>query len=129
MIFLRDDIVAIQRGVFNKLLKKIGHNLLTGQSVMNVSFPVCVFTNMTMLHRNALELRFIPILLDEVQKTLDEPVDMMGRVVGLVAGFQCYNLEQTKPFNPIWGETLNVDIEGLDFSLEQVMHHPPISMF
>jgi len=88
MIYLRDEIVSTQRGVFNKLLKRIGHNLLTGQSVMNISFPVCVFTNMTMLHRNALELRFIPIVLDETRKLSSTPFELIGRVLGLVAGFQ-----------------------------------------
>jgi len=44
-------------------------------------------------------------------------------------GFQNLNLDQYKPFNPIWGETYQIVCGEYELSIEQVLHHPPINNF
>jgi hypothetical protein len=36
---------------------------------------------------------------------------------------------QSKPFNPILGETFQAKILDTDFYMEQISHHPPIVRF
>ena len=36
-------------------------------------------------------------------------------------------LQITKPFNPILGETFECMLGGIPFYMEQISHHPPIS--
>lgn len=82
-----DEIVAIQRGVVNKLIKKIGSNLFSGKSVMSISFPVCVFSHYSMLQRCASDARFI-IELIESWKNETTKIRQFGVVLGMLAGFQ-----------------------------------------
>jgi len=50
-------------------------------------------------------------------------------MISYFTGFFNINIDQYKPFNPIWGETYNVKIMDWDVSIEQVLHHPPINNF
>jgi len=128
MIFLDEALISIQRGVFKKLLQKVGSNLYSGKSVMDISFPVCVFSTESMLMRMGKMVQFFPNLVETIRKESDHLLKF-ARFVGYFTGFQNLNLDQKKPFNPIWGETYQCSIEDLEYVVEQVLHHPPISNF
>lgn len=40
-----------------------------------------------------------------------------------------YDTDALKPFNPIWGETLNAKVGDFDCSLEKTLHKPPVTSF
>lgn len=46
---INHDMIKKQRGVFTYMIKKIGANILTGKSIMNVSLPINIFDGRTML--------------------------------------------------------------------------------
>ena len=43
LIFKNKDIIDKQRAVVGYLIKKVGMNILTGKSIMNVSLPINIF--------------------------------------------------------------------------------------
>lgn len=38
-------------------------------------------------------------------------------------------LDQRKPFNPVWGETVQYKTKDYDICVEQTLHHPPVLSF
>ena len=55
-----------QKRVMAWLIKKIGKNMIKGQSVMNISLPVYIFDKRTMLQVFAFELKEAPYILPKV---------------------------------------------------------------
>mmetsp|Transcript_12270 Transcript_12270/g.26736 ORF Transcript_12270/g.26736 Transcript_12270/m.26736 type:complete len:105 (+) Transcript_12270:1994-2308(+) len=104
MIFLNEELIELQRSVMQKMLKKVGANLFAGKSIMEVSLPVCIFSNSSMLTRQARMVQFVPKLVDALKREQDA-LQRFGLFTAWFCGFQCLNLDQYKPFNPIWGET------------------------
>ena len=47
--FINQDLLKKQRGILSYMIKKIGINILTGKSIMNVSLPINIFDSRTML--------------------------------------------------------------------------------
>jgi len=47
--FINQELLKKQRGVLSYMIKKIGSNILTGKSIMNVSLPINIFDSRTML--------------------------------------------------------------------------------
>jgi hypothetical protein len=47
--FINQDVIKKQRSVLTYMLKKIGTNLLSGRSIMNVSLPIYVFDPRSLL--------------------------------------------------------------------------------
>lgn len=87
MMYLIEDIVNLQRSVFQKLLKKIGTTLLSGKSVMNVSLPVCLFSNKSIIQKCANSVRCIPDLIEELRKQPD-PIKRIARTMGYLNAYQ-----------------------------------------
>ncbi|KAJ8322029.1 hypothetical protein KUTeg_000500 [Tegillarca granosa] len=70
-------------------------------------------------------------LLEKASLT-DDPLERMTYVSAFAVSAVSSNLERIgKPFNPLLGETYELDRPDLGFKLmaEQVSHHPPISAF
>ena len=49
--FIDQETIRKQRGVLTYLIKKIGINLLSGKSIMNVSLPIHIFDSRSMLEQ------------------------------------------------------------------------------
>jgi hypothetical protein len=47
--FSNHDMIIKQRNIISYMIKKIGINLLTGKSVMNVSLPINIFDHRSLL--------------------------------------------------------------------------------
>jgi hypothetical protein len=47
--FINQELLNKQRGVLSYMIKKIGSNILSGKSIMNVSMPINIFDPRTML--------------------------------------------------------------------------------
>ena len=49
--FSNQEIIKKHRGIISYIIKKIGINLLSGKSVMNVSLPINIFDHRSLLER------------------------------------------------------------------------------
>jgi hypothetical protein len=126
--YLNEDIISIQRGILVYLARKIGVNLLTGKSVMNVSLPIKIFEPRSMLEKVASDMRFIPYFLKKAMED-KEPIERMKTIVTCyICGLQL-EPQMLKPFNPILGETFQGMIGEYEIAIEQISHHPPITAF
>lgn len=117
-----------QKKVAGYLLKKIGKNLLSGKSIMNISMPIDIFDTTSFLERIAYSFTNIPLFLEKAAKTTDI-IQQMNYVCAAMISTLHMALDQIKPFNPILGETFQGWIKGSPIYLEQISHHPPISAF
>lgn len=60
----------------------------------------------------------------------DDPVDRMKYVAAFAVSSTACNWDRLgKPFNPILGETYQIERQDFRCLCEQVSHHPPISAF
>ncbi len=57
-----------QKGVLKFILTKIGKNLLSGKSVLNISLPVDIFCAESNLERLLYSLTYAPTLLEPLVK-------------------------------------------------------------
>jgi hypothetical protein len=49
MIFINQEVIDAQKDIIKYVLKQIGTNLLSGKSVMNMSLPVEIFDDRSIL--------------------------------------------------------------------------------
>jgi hypothetical protein len=47
--YLNTDLIGRSRAVAGYLIKNIGNNLIKGKSIMNISLPINIFDNRTLL--------------------------------------------------------------------------------
>lgn len=47
--FINQDLLKKQRGILTYMIKKIGSNLFSGKSIMNVSLPINIFDPRSLL--------------------------------------------------------------------------------
>jgi len=118
-----------QKGVMTHLVKSFGANLVQGKSVVNVSLPVRIFEPRSFLQRIPDAWCYAPVFLTRAAFA-PTPLERMKLVMTwMVAGLH-KAVTNTKPFNPILGETFQGSYsDGAQLYLEQTSHHPPISSF
>jgi hypothetical protein len=119
-------VIKNQRGVLLYLARKVGVNLLTGKSIMNVSLPIKIFEPRSMLEKIGSDFRFVSYYLGKMME-VEDPIERMKiAVTWYIASLQI-EPQMLKPFNPILGETFQGTIGEYEIALEQISHHPPIS--
>eukprot|EP01017_Pseudomicrothorax_dubius_P034948 TRINITY_DN4845_c0_g5_i1.p1 TRINITY_DN4845_c0_g5~~TRINITY_DN4845_c0_g5_i1.p1 ORF type:complete len:480 (+),score=102.22 TRINITY_DN4845_c0_g5_i1:74-1513(+) len=124
--FIREDIIAKQKGVFLWALKKVGSSILAGKSPFLIPLPVHIFTHRSYLQRIASSLGFVPHYFDRAVQIPHEPIEQLRLIVATFLASLHLNMDQQKPFNPILGETFQGFIDGNPIYIEQISHHPPI---
>jgi len=117
-----------QRGVLRHFLTKLGTNLMSGSGIMNVSLPINIFDERTLLEVLAHQYRLSPHFLEKAGQTKD-PIDRLKLTTAFGLSQIHMSVTQLKPFNPIWGETFQCKIGNTKFYAEQTSHHPPIFNF
>ena len=110
------------------ILTKIGKNLLSGKSILNISLPVDIFAPESNLERLAFAMTYAPIYLERAARE-SNPVEKFKSVVAFGITNSVLYLNMEKPFNPILGETFQGWMNGCPVYMEQVSHHPPIASF
>lgn len=123
-----EDYIKIQRGVLFYLVKKIGVNLLTGKSIMNVSLPIKIFEPRSFLEKVACDFRYLPHYLLKAYHEIGTIERMKIMTMWICASLHL-EPQMHKPFNPILGETFQGVIGDYEIVIEQIWHHPPISAF
>ena len=93
----------IERGVA-LLLRKLGSNIISGQSIMNISLPVFLFDKRTMHEVFCYEHKGAPYYLSRAAHCTDKIERMKWMTVYVISQLYITTI-QSKPFNPILGET------------------------
>ena len=128
-LLLQDPSIAERhKKVISWLIKKIGSNLIKGQSVMNISLPVYIFDGRTMLEIFAYELKQSPIFLSRAYYSTSQMEKLKWVTTFLLSQLYLSAL-QTKPFNPIIGETFQTKIGSMNVYCELIVNKPPTCSF
>ena len=128
-LLLQDPAIAERhKKVISWLIKKIGSNLIKGQSVMNISLPVYIFDGRTMLEIFAYELKQSPIILSRAYYATSQMEKLKWVTTFLLSQLYLSAL-QTKPFNPIIGETFQTKIGSMNVYCELIVNKPPTCSF
>ncbi|KAH3896816.1 hypothetical protein DPMN_020997, partial [Dreissena polymorpha] len=101
-----------------------------GKELSKITMPVVFNEPITFLQRITEYLEYSTLL--ELAAKQDDPVDRLQYVAAFAVSAVSSNWDRIgKPFNPLLGETYELDRPDLGFRLisEQVCHHPPISAF
>ncbi len=128
LIYLDKEVMGHQEKVIGYIIKKVGSNLLSGKSIMDISLPVQIFDKRTMLQVLAYEMCLAPIFLTRSYYSNDILEKLKWSTVFLVSQLNLSPL-QTKPFSPILGETFQCYIGELSIYIEQTRHKPLTNNF
>ena len=110
------------------LVTKMGKNILTGKSILNVSFPVFIFDKRTLHQAFCHEHRLAPYYLTRAAYSPDVLERLKWVTVHLIS-FLHLTTTQVKPFNPLIGETFQCRIGNLKIYLEHTVNHPITANF
>lgn len=116
----------MQSSVLRLVVQRMGKNLISGKSIINMSLPIEIFGIDSNLERIARGYIYAPLLLEKAA-ALDDPIERMKYVFCFALGFSTSYIKMEKPFNPVLGETYQGVIDGCPVYAEQISHHPPIS--
>ncbi|KAL4218205.1 Oxysterol-binding protein-related protein 1 [Mactra antiquata] len=101
-----------------------------GKELSKITMPVVFNEPLTFLQRITEYLEYSTLL--ETASLQDDPADRIMYVAAFAVSAISSNWDRIgKPFNPLLGETYELDRPDLGFRLvtEQVCHHPPVSAF
>ncbi|KAL3891290.1 hypothetical protein ACJMK2_003552 [Sinanodonta woodiana] len=101
-----------------------------GKELSKITMPVVFNEPLSFLQRITEYMEYATLL--NMASSMDNPADRMMYVAAFAVSSVSSNWERIgKPFNPLLGETYELDRPDLGFHLvsEQVSHHPPISAF
>ena len=112
----------ITRGI-TWVIKRIGSYILSGQSILNISLPVFLFDPRTLQEVFAYEHRLAPYFLTHAAHCKDT-MEKLKWVTSFLISLIHMSTFQTKPFNPLLGETFQCRIGTMQYYTEQVANHP-----
>ncbi|CAG0880371.1 unnamed protein product [Darwinula stevensoni] len=99
-----------------------------GKDLTKITMPIQFNEPLSFLQRMAESLEYSYLLADADEE--DDPIARMENVAAFAISAGAYNWDRMmKPFNPLLGETYELQRDGFKLVAEQVSHHPPISAF
>ncbi|XP_020287365.1 oxysterol-binding protein-related protein 2 [Pseudomyrmex gracilis] len=102
--------------------------LTLGKDLSKITMPVIFNEPLSFLQRVAEYMEYAKLLKQASQEEL--PVSRLQYVAAFAVSALASNWERLgKPFNPILGETYELEREDFRIICEQVSHHPPVSAF
>uniref|UniRef100_A0A1I8EH19 Oxysterol-binding protein n=1 Tax=Wuchereria bancrofti TaxID=6293 RepID=A0A1I8EH19_WUCBA len=102
-----------------------------GKDLTRISVPVVFNEPLSFLQRLAEYMEYAE-LLERASKCADVTERFEYVAAFIVSSLSCNYMRLSKPFNPLWFETYELDRSdknGYRFIAEQVSHHPPKSAF
>ncbi|XP_018495471.2 oxysterol-binding protein-related protein 2 [Galendromus occidentalis] len=97
-----------------------------GKELTRITMPVVFNEPLSFLQRMTENAEYYPLLVQA--NNSDDPVNRMELVTAFIVSTLSSNLDRlNKPFNPLLGETYELQREDYKIVCEQVSHHPPIS--
>jgi len=97
-----------------------------GKDLSRISVPVYFNEPLSMLQKLA-EMMEYQNLIVQANNTEDPVLRLIYLATFKIAHYKCSLGRVRKPFNPILGETYELDQPDFRFFAEQVQHHPPVS--
>jgi len=99
-----------------------------GKELSKITMPVHWNEPLSLLQRISEYMNYSHLLLPASQ--LSDPVERLELVATFAVSALASNLDRMgKPFNPLLGETYQLEQEHFRIVCEQVCHHPPVSAF
>ncbi|XP_071441573.1 oxysterol-binding protein-related protein 1-like isoform X2 [Hetaerina americana] len=99
-----------------------------GKELSKITMPVVFNEPLSFLQRMVEYMEYAHLLKRAAQE--QDPVDRMRYVAAFAVSALAFNWERLgKPFNPLLGETYELEREDFRVVCEQVSHHPPVSAF
>lgn len=120
--------ISKQRSVSSYLIKTIGHNLLQGRSIMNISLPINIFDFRTLLDQWVWQNGISSLVFDKFDINSSPIEKLKLSTIYAISKFYLSGAP-LKPFNPILGETFQAKVNNFTYYLEQTSHHPCIMNF
>ncbi|ETV74361.1 hypothetical protein, variant [Aphanomyces astaci] len=129
VIFDDKDVLKKQQGVVKDIMLQLGAQLLSGKLAVRLSLPIRLFEPRSLLERIPDAWAYAPTLLAKAAHAT-EALDRLQHVMAFVVAGLHFCVGQSKPFNPILGETYQSTFpDGTSVYLEHVQHHPPVSAY
>jgi len=124
------EILKNQKGLISEVLQSLFKSIAEGRGVVGVSLPIRVFEARSLIERLCDIWSYIPNYLIPAAQ-ISDPVERVKKVVSMCMSALHLTAKQTKPFNPILGETYQAYFpeHGITIDLEHTSHHPPIANF
>lgn len=113
--------IELRIGSFLKQLKQA-----IGKDLASIRLPIELNEPLSFLQRLAEDVEYSG-LFDRAAECADAHERLMWVTVGIISHYNSTEGRMTKPFNPLLGETYELNTANLRFVAEQVSHHPPIS--
>ncbi|KAL1493237.1 hypothetical protein ABEB36_011329 [Hypothenemus hampei] len=99
-----------------------------GTELSKITMPVVFNEPLSFLQRMAEYMEYAHLLKTAAEQ--QDPLRRMEYVIGFAVSALAANWERLgKPFNPLLGETYELEREDFRIICEQVSHHPPVSAF
>ncbi|CAG9759335.1 unnamed protein product [Ceutorhynchus assimilis] len=99
-----------------------------GKELSKITMPVVFNEPLSFLQRMAEYMEYAHLLRIAAQQ--EDPTTRLQYVIGFAVSALASNWERLgKPFNPLLGETYELEREEFRIVCEQVSHHPPVSAF
>jgi len=97
-----------------------------GQELSKIAVPVYFNEPLSFLQRFSEDFTYSDLLSEAADKP--EPCLRLAYVATWIVSQYAFTVGRTmKPFNPVLGETFELETQGFRLVAEQVSHHPPIS--
>jgi hypothetical protein len=98
-----------------------------GQDLSRVTVPVYFNEPLSMLQKFAEVMEYQDLLV-KANSVEDEALRLIYVAVFILGQYHASGTHRVaKPFNPILGETFELDAPDFRYFAEQVQHHPPVS--
>ncbi|RHY57641.1 hypothetical protein DYB34_001279 [Aphanomyces astaci] len=104
VIFDDKDVLKKQQGVVKDIMLQLGAQLLSGKLAVRLSLPIRLFEPRSLLERIPDAWAYAPTLLAKAAHAT-EALDRLQHVMAFVVAGLHFCVGQSKPFNPILGET------------------------
>lgn len=99
-----------------------------GKELSKITMPVVFNEPLSFLQRLTEYMEYAELL--RLASEQPDPIERMKYVIGFAVSALASNWERLgKPFNPLLGETFELEREHFRIVCEQVSHHPPVSAF
>ena len=99
-----------------------------GRELSKITMPVHWNEPLSLLQRITEYMNYSHLLM--AAPALDDSVARLQQVATFaVSALASNNMRMGKPFNPLLGETYQLEQDGFRIVCEQVCHHPPVSAF
>lgn len=99
-----------------------------GKELSKITMPVVFNEPLSFLQRMVEYMEYAPLL--NTASDLSDPVERMQYICAFAVSALASNWDRLgKPFNPLLGETYELERDDYRVICEQVSHHPPISAF